>query len=225
MLSFIPQLFVRPPHTTILPSFISFPLVWFWSLPPIHWTSIHSSSGTLSVLIPWIYSSSPLYNPKRFDLGHIPQWPSDFPYFLQFKSEFYNKELMIWAIVSSRFCFYWLCRASPTLTARNIITLSSVNLKNGLFFFWLFSCKIYFCYLNFKPLYDLQIVLHILLVVFSLFLILSFDAQKFFILMKSNLLLSFVSYALGVILKNCDKFKVMKMFSYVFLWEFYSFSS
>ena len=34
------------------------------------WNSIHSSSGTLSDLIPWIYSSLPLYNHKGFDLGH-----------------------------------------------------------------------------------------------------------------------------------------------------------
>ena len=34
------------------------------------WTSIHSSSGTLSNLIPWIYLSLPLYNGKGFDLGH-----------------------------------------------------------------------------------------------------------------------------------------------------------
>ena len=33
-------------------------------------TSVHSSSGTLSDLNPWIYLSLPLYNPKRFDLGH-----------------------------------------------------------------------------------------------------------------------------------------------------------
>ena len=33
------------------------------------------------------------------------EWSSGFPYFLQFKSEFGNKELMIWATVSSRFCF------------------------------------------------------------------------------------------------------------------------
>ena len=33
-------------------------------------TSIHSSSGTLSDLIPWIHSSLPLYNWKGFDLGH-----------------------------------------------------------------------------------------------------------------------------------------------------------
>ena len=34
------------------------------------WTSVHSSSGTLSGLIPLIYLSLPLYNCKGFDLGH-----------------------------------------------------------------------------------------------------------------------------------------------------------
>ena len=33
-------------------------------------TSIHSSSGTLSDLNPWIYFSFPLYNCKGFDLAH-----------------------------------------------------------------------------------------------------------------------------------------------------------
>ena len=33
-------------------------------------TSVHSSSGTLSDLIPWICLSLPLYNHKGFDLGH-----------------------------------------------------------------------------------------------------------------------------------------------------------
>ena len=33
-------------------------------------TSVHSSSGTLSDLIQWIYFSLPLYNHKGFDLGH-----------------------------------------------------------------------------------------------------------------------------------------------------------
>ena len=33
-------------------------------------TSIHSSSGTLSDLIPWIYFSLPPYSHKGFDLGH-----------------------------------------------------------------------------------------------------------------------------------------------------------
>ena len=49
-------------------------------------TSIHNSSGTVSDLIPRIYLSLPLYNRKASMA--LPQWPSDFPYFLQFKSEF-----------------------------------------------------------------------------------------------------------------------------------------
>ena len=57
-------------------------------------TSIHSSSGTLSDLIPWIYLSLPLYSHRGVDLG-IPEWSSGFPLFLQFKSEFGNEEFMI----------------------------------------------------------------------------------------------------------------------------------
>ena len=72
----------------------------------ISWTSVHSSSGTLSDLIPWIYLSLPLYNHEGFDLGHA-RWSSGFPYFLQFKSEFGNKEFLIWATVSSQSCFCW----------------------------------------------------------------------------------------------------------------------
>ena len=36
----------------------------------VSWTSVYSSSGTLSDLGPWIYFSLPLYNCKGFDLGH-----------------------------------------------------------------------------------------------------------------------------------------------------------
>ena len=43
------------------------------------WTCIHSSSGTLSDLIPWIYFSLPLYDHKGFDLGHT--WIVVFPTF------------------------------------------------------------------------------------------------------------------------------------------------
>ena len=75
------------------------------------WTSIHSSSSTLSDLIPWIFLSLPLYNHKGFDL----ELSSGFPYFLQFKSEFGSKEFMFWAIVSSWPCFCWLYIASPSL--------------------------------------------------------------------------------------------------------------
>ena len=83
------------------------------------WTSIHSSSGTLSDLLSCINLPLPLYNHKGL-------WSSGFPYFLPFKSEFGNKEFMIWATVSSWFCFCWLFGASPSLAAENIIILFSV---------------------------------------------------------------------------------------------------
>ena len=87
------------------------------------WTSIHSSSGTLSIrssilnlfLISTVYSSGIWF--RSYLNG------SGFPYFLQFKSEFGNKEFMIWATVSSQFCFCWLYRVSPSLAAKNIINL------------------------------------------------------------------------------------------------------
>ena len=137
-------------------------------------TSIHSSSGTLSDLILWIYLSLPLYIHKGFNLGHTwmvweevddrgwdgwmtsltqwtwvwvnsgswwwtgrpgvlqsmgsqrvrhdwatelnwTEWSSGFPYFIQFKSEFGNKEFMIWARVSSQFCFCWLLNICLTM--------------------------------------------------------------------------------------------------------------
>ena len=47
--SFFSHLFVKLPQTTILPSCISFSFGWFRSLPPVQlWTSVHSSSITLS---------------------------------------------------------------------------------------------------------------------------------------------------------------------------------
>ena len=54
------------------------------------------------------------------------EWSSGFPYFLQFKSEFCNKEFMIWATVSCQSCFCWLYRASPSLAAKNVINLISL---------------------------------------------------------------------------------------------------
>ena len=36
------------------------------------------------------------------------EWPSGCSYFLQFKPELCNKELTIWATVSSKSCLYWL---------------------------------------------------------------------------------------------------------------------
>ena len=86
------------------------------------WTSIHSSSGTLSIRSNPLNLSLPLYNRKRFDLDHT-EWSSGFPYFIQFKSEFGNKEFMIWVTISSWSCFCWLCIVSPSLDAKNIINL------------------------------------------------------------------------------------------------------
>ena len=87
------------------------------------WTSVLILQALcLPNLIPWIYSSPPLFNHKGFDLHHT-QRSSGFSSFLQFKPEFCSKELMIWAAVSSRSCFCWLCRVSPSLSAKNITSL------------------------------------------------------------------------------------------------------
>ena len=73
----------------------------------------------LSDPIPWIYLSLPLYYHKGFDLGHA--------WMVQFKSEFGNKEFMIWATVSSQFSFCWLYRASLSLAAKNMINDFSID--------------------------------------------------------------------------------------------------
>ena len=68
-----PQLFIKPLQTITLPSWISFSLGWFWSLPPVQGyklLSILLQSFCLPDLIPWIYLSPPLYNHNGFDLGH-----------------------------------------------------------------------------------------------------------------------------------------------------------
>ena len=53
----------------------------------------------------------------------IPQWSRGFHYFLQLKSEFCNKEFMIWVTVSPQSCFCWLYSSSPFSAAKNIINL------------------------------------------------------------------------------------------------------
>ena len=106
-LLFFAQVFVRPPQTTILPFCIYFSWGWSWSLPPIQCPlSTVLQALCLSDRIPWIYLSLSPYNSKGFDLV-IPEYSSGFPYFLQFKSEFCNKEFMMWATVSSQSCFCW----------------------------------------------------------------------------------------------------------------------
>ena len=87
-------------------------------------TSVHSSLGTLSDLILWIYFSLLLYNHKGFDLV-IPEWSSGF-------STFFNWSLNL-AIRSSQYepqsapgLVFADCRAFPSLAAKNIINLISV---------------------------------------------------------------------------------------------------
>ena len=96
-LFFFSQLFVGPPQTTILPFCISFSWRCSWSSPPVQCyepPSIVLQAFCLSNVIPWICFSLPLYNCKGFDLGHTWIVPSGFSHFLQFKSEFGNKEFM-----------------------------------------------------------------------------------------------------------------------------------
>ena len=89
-----------------------------------HWLDGHGFGWTQS----WWWTGRPnmlqFMELQRHDWGlNWTEWSSDFPYFLQFKSEFCNKEFMIWATVSSWSCFCWLFRASPSLAAKNIINL------------------------------------------------------------------------------------------------------
>ena len=64
-------LFVRPPQISF--AFLHFSVLGMMAITASCTTSqtfVHSSSSTLSDLIPWIYLSPPLYNRKGFDLGH-----------------------------------------------------------------------------------------------------------------------------------------------------------
>ena len=66
-LLFFSQLFVRPSQTaTCLLNFFFLGMVFIIACCTVLWTSICSSSGTLSDLIPWIYLIFLLYNPKGF---------------------------------------------------------------------------------------------------------------------------------------------------------------
>ena len=121
---FFSQLFVRPPQKMILAFSISFSWGRFWSWPPVQCYKPPSKiSRILSIIsLPWINLSLPLYNHKGFDLGH-PWMASWFSLLSLFKSEFCNKELMIWATVRSWSSFCSLYRATPSLAAKNITSL------------------------------------------------------------------------------------------------------
>ena len=100
-------------------------LGWSWFLSPVQ-----CHEALFIVLRPSVYQ---LYSLESISHFHcivtrdlilvIAEWSNGLPYFLQFKSEFGNKEFMIWATVNSQSCFCWLYRASPSLAAKNIISL------------------------------------------------------------------------------------------------------
>ena len=88
-----------------LPFCISFSRGWTWSLPPVQChepLSIVLQALCLSHLIPWIYFSLSLYDHKRFYLGHT--WMV-YSLLSSIKSEFGNKEFMIWTTVASGLVF------------------------------------------------------------------------------------------------------------------------
>ena len=127
-LFFFPQLFVRPPQTTILPFWTSVSWEWFWSPRPLQChepPSIILQALCLSDLIPWIFICHFHFIIVRDLIYLILEWSSGFLYFVQLKSEYYNKEFMIWATLSSQSCFCWLY-STPSLAAKNRISLISV---------------------------------------------------------------------------------------------------
>ena len=66
---FFSQLFERSPQTAILHFFFLGMVLITVTCTMLQ--TVHSSSDTLSNLIPWIYLSLALYNHKGFYLGHI----------------------------------------------------------------------------------------------------------------------------------------------------------
>ena len=92
---------------------------------------METHSSTLAWRVPWREEPGRLQSMGSQRVGHdwateLTEWSSGFPHFLQFKSEFGNKEFLIWATISSQSCFCWLYRASPSLASRNIINVISV---------------------------------------------------------------------------------------------------
>ena len=79
-----------------------------WMASPTQWTWISVNSGS------WWWSGRP---------GMLHPWGCKESYRMNDWTEFGNKEFMIWATVSSRSCFCWLYRASPSLAAKNIINM------------------------------------------------------------------------------------------------------
>ena len=101
-----------------------------WMASPTQWIWVWANFGrqwrTEKPGMLWAIELQRVRHDLATEQQQVPEWPSAFPYILQFKPEFCKKDLMIWAIVSSRSCFCWLYGASPSLAAKNIIILTSI---------------------------------------------------------------------------------------------------
>ena len=64
--------------------------------------------GSLACCSPWGWKELDMTEWLNWTEMNIPERPSGFCYFHQFKPEFCNVELKIWVAVSSGFCFCWL---------------------------------------------------------------------------------------------------------------------
>ena len=121
---------------------------WMASLTQWTWVSVNSGSwwwtGRPGVL--WFMGSQRVGYDWATDLIWS-EWSSGFPYFVQFQSEFGNKEFMIWTTVISVFFFFfdWLYRASPSLAAKNIINQIWVLTDLGIDHLVLSMCRVVTC--------------------------------------------------------------------------------
>ena len=83
---------------------------------------VENGQGGLACCSPWGRKESDTTEGLNWT-ELILELPSDFPYFLQFKSDFCNNEFMISSTVSSHSYFWWFYGDSPSLAAKNIICL------------------------------------------------------------------------------------------------------
>ena len=104
-----------------------------WMASPTWWTWVWVDSGS------WWWTGRPgvlwfmglqrvtKSRTRLSDWTELTEYLNGLVVFLTFfKSEFCNEEFMIWATVTYQSYFCWLYRASPSLTAKNIINLISV---------------------------------------------------------------------------------------------------
>ena len=121
LLLFFSQLFVRPPQTAILPFCISFSWRWSWLITAsctVSRTSLHSSWGALSDLIPWIclswhaclfaYIPSPL--PETLEILFISFWKRSLVHFISFNYSVYQRILT--SLTNSHFTPWWEVHSS-----------------------------------------------------------------------------------------------------------------